>query len=436
MSRSSRSNKGKSPTTSKSPKSPQATTGNMEPSSEIMEMMKTQMDELKTSLLKTVRDEIKSAMTSMTKEISDITSSLNEAYRRIEDLKADKCKLEQKVSELTEEINELKQKDQSMTSRLEKLEERQIASDSYSKRDNLLIYGIPQKDNEVCLAEVRQFMIQHLKIARVIVEPMKIQRCHRLNINMTPQPIICRFHFFPDRMTVWNNRKKLQGTPFSMSEDFPPEIVSRRRILYPIFRAARNITNKCRLIGDKLELDGKVYTVRNLHTLPVKYDPAQLATTEKNGITAFFTRHSPLSNFNTCEIVIDDVKYTCVEQFFQEQRAIFGNKPEIAAKIHTTNDPAKCKYLGESVSVKADDWLPVAVQTMRKACWEKFSKSVRHKEFLLKTKDTLIAEASHDKIWGIGRTLNDPKAHVSEDFQRQNRLGQILMDIRKELIPK
>ena len=92
--------------------------------------------------------------------------------------------------------------------------------------------------------------------------------------------------------------------------------------------------------------------------------------------------------------------------------------------------------MGESVSVKADDWLPVAVQTMRKACWEKFSKSVRHKEFLLKTKDTLIAEASHDKIWGIGRTLNDPKAHVSEDFQGQNRLGQILMDIRKELIPK
>ena len=434
MRRSRRRNNRAQSTATNSSKNPTSTATEMDQTNKkIMEMMKTQMEELKTNLLETVRNEIKTSMTLMTQQMQEATHSLEEAHNRIEDLQKDKCDLEKKVEGLKDELLKCKQKETSLTSRLDRLEERQIASESYSKRDNLLFYGITQKQDENCLTEVKQFMIDYLEIPSVVAETIKVQRCHRMNMNLNPKPIVCRFLYFPDRMLVWNARRRLQDTPYSLSEDFPPEIVARRKMLYPIFKAAQRDKKRTRLIGDKLEIEGKFFTVKTSNTLPSKYDPAKLATREKNGVTAFFTKASPLSNFHPCDLEIDGTKYLCVEQFFQEQRAHFGGKPEIAAQIRSTIDPAKCKSLGQSVAICEDDWLPTALQVMRRACWEKFSKNVALKEVLLGTKETVIAEASLDKTWGVGRTLNDPKVHTQNDFQGQNKLGEILMDLRKQL---
>ncbi len=51
---------------------------------------------------------------------------------------------------------------------------------------------------------------------------------------------------------------------------------------------------KTRLIEDRLTINSKAYTVKNLHQLPTDLDPKCLATKE---IDIFFSDASPLSNF-------------------------------------------------------------------------------------------------------------------------------------------
>lgn len=395
-----------------------------------IEVVKSLLADLK----KDINNEIQLSTKTVTNQLAEFKNCVEDVQAAIVELTNEKTKLEERVTDLTKQVDQCNRKQSALEKQNEELLQRQISIEAYNRRENLLVYGITQEPTENCHAKLRKFLKEELKIAEDVIANIKIQRCHRLNIKLNPQPIIVRFLFFPDRMSVWNARFNLKGTSISLSEDFPPEIVARRKVLYPILKAAKNDEKTCSLAGDKLKIDGKIYTVKTLHQLPQEYNPAKLATPEKNGITAFFTKASPLSNFYPCELVIDNCTYHSVEQYYQEKKAIFGKNPEIASLIRSTTDPAKCKNLGGKVLV-GDNWLPFALDEMKRACWIKFSQNPYLKGFLRNTGDSMLVEAGPDKYWGVGLKLNDPNIHNKDswDCHAQNRLGEVLMTIRKEL---
>lgn len=46
----------------------------------------------------------------------------------------------------------------------------------------------------------------------------------------------------------------------------------------------------------------------------------------------------------------------------------------------------------------------------------------------------ILAEASpYDKVWGIGLSADDPRALVQRKWQGENKLGEALMDVRRQL---
>jgi len=277
-------------------------------------------------------------------------------------------------------------------------------------------------------------MINQLKMSQPEVTSIKFQRCHRLiskNKRDKSEPIICRFYWFPDRQAVWNARSNLAGTSFKLSEDFPPEVIERRRVLFPIMKEARKLEMRSYLTSDKLIIDDKSYTVKTLSSLPSDLDPAKLSTKQYNNVTAFFSSSSPLSNFYPVpELMIDGTCYDHVEQYFQMQKALFAGKPETARTILNTTSPLACKRLGDAIVVDAKNWLPVAKRAMMKACTAKFTQDERAKQFLLDTKDNEIAEATTSKLWGTGLKLSDPNNGSKDKWTGQNLVGQILMSVR------
>ena len=77
--------------------------------------------------------------------------------------------------------------------------------------------------------------------------------------------------------------------------------------------------------------------------------------------------------------------------------------------------------------------MSVAEEKIMPGLVSKFSQNQLLKDFLLSTGDTLLAEASHDKIWGAGKSLKENDLWNPDKWSGKNRLGEMLMKVRTEL---
>ena len=68
---------------------------------------------------------------------------------------------------------------------------------------------------------------------------------------------VVKFTHFKDREIVKKERIKLRGTSYYIHEQFPPEIVKKRRRLVPKLKAAQNEGHTAWISYDTLYIDGK-----------------------------------------------------------------------------------------------------------------------------------------------------------------------------------
>jgi hypothetical protein len=65
------------------------------------------------------------------------------------------------------------------------------------------------------------------------------------------------FSYFKDHEHVRRQRFNLNGTSFFLHEQFPPEVVNKRRRLIPILKKAKDKHKETRRSYDTLFIDGK-----------------------------------------------------------------------------------------------------------------------------------------------------------------------------------
>ena len=101
---------------------------------------------------------------------------------------------------------------------------------------------------------------------------IRFDRVHRLGARKrgmrNPRPIVAKFERYCDRELIRKAGMDLNSDPnskFKVREQFPREIESRRKLLYPVmYRLKRqNPNNKVNLIRDKLYLNGRLYVPEN-----------------------------------------------------------------------------------------------------------------------------------------------------------------------------
>ncbi len=136
-------------------------------------------------------------------------------------------------------------------------------------------------------------------------------------------------------------------------------------------------------------------------------------------------------------MVIDGVKYSCAEQYMMAQKArLFGDDPALRA-IMSTDDPAQQKRLGKLVrGFDVRTWEAVARDVVMRASIAKFASDTKLRARLLLTEGTVLVEASPtDVIWGVGLAEDDPRVHNRARWRGRNWLGQVLTDLRDDLLP-
>lgn len=130
------------------------------------------------------------------------------------------------------------------------------------------------------------------------------------------------------------------------------------------------------------------------------------------------------SNFALYPVKIDGETWQTTEHYFQAQK--FDDK-NYRKKIAKANSPMLAAKLGrDRKQTLRKDWESVKDNIMRKAVLAKFSQYDELKALLLSTGDAKIVEhTDNDDYWGDGG-----------DGKGKNKLGQILMSVRKELNEK
>ena len=150
----------------------------------------------------------------------------------------------------------------------------------------------------------------------------------------------------------------------------------------------------------------------------------------------FYGNKDHFSNFYKADFIVENIKFSCGEQFIMYNKALLFNDLEIANKILNEDSPFTFKKLGRKVKNFDDKkWAASRFDITFKGLYQKYKQNLDLYNLILDTECLEIAEASPtDRIWGIGMNINDPNIENKNYWKGGNLLGKILMDVRSQLL--
>lgn len=131
-----------------------------------------------------------------------------------------------------------------------------------------MFFGIEEEEGEDCIDCIRSICALSLEIR----EPIEIASAFRMGKKFVskstrnvrkPRPIIVKFIKRQQRDTVRQNSRKLKESTISISEQFPKAIHEKRKLLFPVYKKAKEAGKRVSFNKDKLFIDGEQTVVKS-----------------------------------------------------------------------------------------------------------------------------------------------------------------------------
>ena len=223
-------------------------------------------------------------------QLETIQNSISTLTVKVSDIEVKVKNLEQKVatlensrdfdSESVQNLNTKQKEIDSLLLKMKNIETEQSKKESdlkaqvldiqcRSMRDNLIFFGIPEEKGETdedCVRKILSFIEEQLDMEAASIH-IKLHRAHRMGrFNPTKvRPIVAKFAYYPDRERVRKSAGKLKNTSYGISQQFPKEIMDKRRKLVPIMKDARAKGKDAYIAVDKLYINGVLYREPGSH---------------------------------------------------------------------------------------------------------------------------------------------------------------------------
>lgn len=219
---------------------------------------------------------------------------------------------------------------------------------------------------------------------------------------------------------------------YYLNEDLTQEGKDHRTTLKVIAEGGKSLGHDTKITGNRIIIDSETYQPDEIGAVsPTIMHAAKRERMLENGI-AFRGDRSIFSNFFPCPITIDDMEYSSVEQFFQQQKALQCDDLKQARKIMNRSNPWYIKIAGSRVELK-DVWKKNRLRVLYQGIFAKFEQNIPLRQALLNTVGLNLYEATTDLFYACGINLDSPK-WITEDWPGQNATGKILMKVRNEFL--
>ena len=257
------------------------------------------------------------------------------------------------------------------------LKEQLLSQEVYSRKNNIRIIGISCNENQNLEDEI----IQTVGKVGISLSARDIERVHYT----TParprvrRPVLLRLLSSKDKIKIMTKKNELQAIQVYVHEDYPKEILERRRMLLPIFFKALELYPELhpKFHIDRFNMGGIVYTVDNIGNIQYpELLPERVFTPAKAGLQAFFTKYSPLSNHHPTRFKVEGQLFSSSEQYYVYQKALHFEDRDLAELILKTSEPERVKQLGKRVQgFNKKEWYRVSVEYMFQAMLAKFTQN-------------------------------------------------------------
>ena len=214
-------------------------------------------------------DAIETTLKDLTSRLGNVESTIDKMREDARAVDSSIKRMDESLTHLNKEAEELRGTVEDKDKQIEYLHTQHLYLESYSRRENLKFFGIPEseasasegKDAVGTIDVLRDFLHDVLGF-RDPKRNMEFQREHRFGKSVLGKrrPILARFLRYQDHETVLRARFELKGTEYVILQDFPQEIMKRRRKQMPKLKEAKKRDQKVSFSKsepDKLFIDGK-----------------------------------------------------------------------------------------------------------------------------------------------------------------------------------
>lgn len=175
--------------------------------------------------------------------------------------------LEKKNKELEDDVKKWKETSLNVTkcqTENKKLNTALLDLKCRSMRNNIVITGLdedPKEDYAITERKVKVFLKDSLKMPDAQIAKMDFQKAHRFGKQTPSKPrsiVACLSHY-KMKMAIMEKGPELKGLPLSLNDQYPKEIMDRRRVLIPIMKELRAQHQKVKLVVDRLYVNNQLY---------------------------------------------------------------------------------------------------------------------------------------------------------------------------------
>ena len=387
------------------------------------ELMKQQLDETMTKKL-----------TPLQKNLDRLLKDKKKRDKQLKELKS----LTTCAETLQEKYNRIERENLELKKRINRLEDKHL-------ENNLVVHGIEESEWEQpseTTSKVRKAIVEALPQSRkndryeasrkILIH--KVKRVGRYN-SQRSRPISVSFVCQSDADIIYKNKSKLKKGIY-IDREYCKETEHERKLLRVIMRAAKrnkDYEGKYKLEGNTLKLNGKNYTVRNLHELPAELNGFEVSSKKDDQVYAFFGELNPLSNFHPSPFDLNGKRYHCSEQFIQYRKAEYLGDQVAAKEIMSTKTALEAKIIGRRMHPTIDrkQWDQNAKDLCYPGIAAKFEQNTELMILLQSTGARKIVESGYDTVWGTGIGLGNPDCLVESEWENgQGILGEILEQVR------